>query len=92
MTQPDFKFQPGAMLHDAIIGAFRAHGGSFDVWLAENGIPPTSARSVTFGMSKGPKGVALLNRLIDAAGRDVVKAGYMARLNGHVAEVRKAVA
>ena len=92
MTHPDFKFQPGAMLHDAIIGAFRAHGGSFDVWLAENGIPPTSARSVTFGMSKGPKGKALLNRLIDAAGRDGVKAGYLARLNGHVAETRKGAA
>jgi hypothetical protein len=92
MTHPDFKFQPGAMLHDAIIGAFRARGGSFDVWLTENGIPPASARSATFGMSKGPKGKALLNRLIDAAGRDVVKAGYLARLNGHVAETRKGAA
>ena len=92
MTNNDFKFQPGAMLHNAIVGAFRAQGRSFEAWVAENGIPPASARSATFGMSKGPKGLALLDRLIDAAGRDVVKAGYLARLNGHVADVRKGAA
>jgi hypothetical protein len=92
MTHPDFKFQPGAMLHDAVVGAFRAQGRSFEAWLNDHGIPPASARSATFGMSKGPKGKALLNRLIEAAGPDVVKAGYLARLNGHVAETRKGAA
>lgn len=90
MTEITFPFQPGAMLHDAIVGAFRASGGSFEVWVVENGIRATAARNATLGMAKGPKGRALLARLIAAAGPEVVKAGYLARLNGHIADIRRA--
>ncbi len=45
MAEKSFPFQPGVMLHEAIVGAFRATGGSFEVWCAENGVeqlpPPT---------------------------------------------------
>lgn len=78
------------MLHDAIMGAFRAQGGSFEVWLSEQGIPPATARGATYGQSKGPKGKALLSRILDAAGPEIVKTLYLDRLNRHVATIRKA--
>lgn len=92
MTENPFPFQPGAMLHDAIVGAFRATGGSFEVWCTENGIAPAIARNATFGVGRGPKGRALLARLIAAANPDVVRAGYLARLKSHTEDLRKGVA
>ncbi|MCU9850386.1 hypothetical protein OEZ60_20585 [Defluviimonas sp. WL0024] len=89
MTQKDVQFQPGAILHDAIVGSFRAGGRSFEVWCADHGISPATARNVTFGQSKGPKGRALLARIIDAAGRDVVRAAYEARLKDHYESFKK---
>lgn len=92
MAENDFPFQPGAMLHDAIMGAFRAGGGNFETWLAENGINPATARGATYGQSGGPKGRALLDRIILAAGPEVVRAGYVARLQGHVATLKTGTA
>lgn len=92
MTGNSFPFQQGAMLHAAIIGAFRASGGGFEVWCAENGISPTNARNATYGMMKGPKGQKLLADLIAAAGPDVVRAGYLARFRRHAELIRKGVA
>lgn len=89
MSEERFPFQPGAMLHDAIIGAFRAKGGSFEVWLADLGIPPATARGATYGQSKGPKGRATLARILEAAGPDIVRTLYVDRLERHVADVRK---
>jgi len=88
MAEDDFPFQPGAMLHGAILGAFRASGGSFERWCVEHDITPTNARNVTYGVSKGPKGQELLARLIEAAGPEIVRAGYMARFKRHVEQVR----
>lgn len=88
MTDNEFPFQPGVMLHGAIVGTFRASGGSFEVWCVENGVTPSNARNATYGIMKGPKGRDILARLIEAAGPDVVKAGYMARLKKHMAIVR----
>lgn len=31
------EFQPGAILHDAVMGAFRPHGICLDEWCRENG-------------------------------------------------------
>ncbi len=92
MTGNTFPFQPGAMLHDAIVGAFRASGGSFEVWCKDNGVLPTNARNATYGMMKGPKGRKLLADLIAAAGPDVVRAGYLARFKQHAELIRKGVA
>ncbi|KMW60754.1 hypothetical protein AIOL_000919 [Candidatus Rhodobacter oscarellae] len=41
----------------------------------------------TYGQSGGDKGQALLNQIIDAAGRDVVALSYKARIERHAAEV-----
>lgn len=92
MSEDQFPFQPGAMLHDAIMGAFRAQGSSFERWLVEEGIPPATARGATYGQSKGPKGKALLARFIAAAGPDVVRTLYIDRLGRHVADVNERVA
>ncbi|WP_102226835.1 hypothetical protein [Acidimangrovimonas sediminis] len=87
MTENAIKFQPGAILHDAIVGAFRAQGRGFDIWCAENGVSSSNARNATFGQSRGPKGRALLARIIDAAGRDFVMAAYAKRLRDHHAMI-----
>ena len=44
MPPKDYDFQPGAILHDAIVGTFKANGGSFELWCRENGISPSLAR------------------------------------------------
>ena len=49
-------------------------------------LPWSTVRNVTFGMSGGPRSQALLDRLIDAAGREVVTAAYHIRME---AEARK---
>lgn len=92
MQQNDFSFQPGSMLHDAVVGAFRAGGRSFELWCSENGVHSGVARNATFGQSRGPTGRALLERIIEAAGRDVVRAAYVARMERHCREVLKGAA
>ena len=92
MTQNDFELQPGAILQDAIVGTFKAHGRSFEKWCHENGITPSNARSATFGQSRGPKGRELLERLIDAAGRDFVMKAYAARIGAYAEYVKKGAA
>lgn len=92
MAAQDLPYQPGAILHAAIVGAFKTRGLSFETWCADNGVAPNSARSATFGQSKGPRGRALLARLIDAAGADVVQAAYMARLRSHVSDLKSGAA
>ncbi len=92
MSEETFPFQPGAMLHDAIVGAFRANNGSFEGYLATRGVPSATARGATYGQSRGPKGTALLHDLIEAAGPDMVRALYVARLSRHLAEFKGKVA
>ena len=90
MTPKGFEFQPGAILHDAIVGTFRAHGRSFEGWCHENGTTPSNARNATFGQSRGPKGRELLDRIIDGAGR-VLGAVCISALDTHItlAEAQK---
>lgn len=92
MTAQDLPYQPGAILHAAIVGAFKTRGLSFEGWCAGNGVLPGSARAATYGQSKGPKGRALLARLIEAAGADVVQAAYLARLKSHVTDLKSGAA
>ena len=92
MGAQDFPFQPGAIMHDAVVGAFKARGGSFEVWCAQNGVAPSAARNATFGQSKGPKGRALLARLVEAAGVDVVRAAYLARTKAHFTAIKSGAA
>ena len=37
MSKESPQFQPGAILHDAIVGAFRSRGLGFEAWCASNG-------------------------------------------------------
>lgn len=92
MTDRKINFQPGAVLHDAIIGAFRAHGGSFERWCRENGVLPTVARQATFGQSRGPNGTRLLALLIEAAGPEIVRQVYEKRVLAHAEALRKGAA
>lgn len=92
MTDRTFPFQPGVMLREAIVGAFRASGGSFEVWCSERGINPTSARRATYGINKGPKGRKMLADLIAAAGPDVVRVGYIARFRRYAEVLRHGAA
>lgn len=78
------------MLHDAIMGAFRSTGRAIEPWLRDNGIPRATARQAAFGQSKGPAGQELLARMIEAAGPDLVRSLYVARLYRHLEEVRRA--
>ncbi len=88
MTKETFPYQPGAILHSAIIGAFRATGGSFEGWCRNNGIEPTNARNATYGVMKGPRGQEILAMMIEAAGADVVKAGYLTRFKRYSQELK----
>ena len=83
------EFQPGAMLHDVIVGAFRARGTSFDAWCRENGLTPANGRNATFGQSRGAVGQRNLERIIDAAGRDFIRDAYKRRLMEHVAFIER---
>lgn len=89
MAEDDFPFQPGCILHDAIVGAFRANNGSFESYLATRGIPSATARGATYGQSRGPKGSALLHDLIEAAGPTVVRMLYVDRLSRHMADIKR---
>ena len=80
MTLTNDMFKPGMILHEVLIGAFKSKGTTMHHWCIENGIKPTAARCATYGQSGGKKGSALLERLIDAAGRDVVSTAYRDRI------------
>ena len=80
-------FQCGTILHDSISGALRASGRSFGGWCNENGICQTLARSATFGQHSGPKGTALLHRLIAAAGVETVTVSYRYRMQAETAKL-----
>lgn len=92
MVAQALPYQPGAILHDAIVGAFKTRGLSFEAWCAENDVVPSAARNATYGQSKGPKGKALLARMIAAAGPEVVEAAYLARLKSHVSDLKSGAA
>lgn len=73
-------FQPGAILHEVIAGALRSKGTTFQNWCKVNGLSITAARNVTFGQSAGPRSQAVLERMINDAGREVVTTAYRMRM------------
>jgi len=92
MSRSAPEFQPGAILHEVIVGAFRARGLTFEGWCQENGISPSNGRQCTFGQSRGVTGKRNLERIIDAAGRDFIRDAYMRRLGEHFAQLKKGAA
>ena len=92
MTRKPPEFQPGAMLHEVIVGTFRARSTTLDGWCKDNGVTPGIARNATFGQSRGPGGSALLERIIDAAGREFVRDAYTRRMNEHLSQLNQGAA
>jgi len=80
MSKQEKKLQPGVILHDAIMGAFRSSGQSFEQWCKDNDVKPATARTATYGQSGGEKGQALLAQIIDDAGREMVELAYANRM------------
>ena len=80
MAVKNKMFQPGAILHEVIAGTFRASGTSFEAWCKANGVHPSTAKNATYGQSAGDRGRELRQRIIEAAGRDVVEMAYRKRM------------
>lgn len=82
-------FQPGKILNEVIVGCLRASGTNLDRWCRENGVAEASARSATYGQSSGPRGKELLEKMIDAAGRDAVREAYRRRMLAEAAKLQQ---
>jgi len=80
MTVKNKMFQPGTILHEVIVGAFRANGTSFRAWCDQNDLNYSTARLATFGQSGGKRGKELLQSMIEDAGPTVVEAAYRQRM------------
>lgn len=80
MAASQIELQPGVTLHNVIKGCFATSGSSFEAWCRENKVPRSNATNATYGQSGGEVGKALLNRMIDAAGREMVVAHYKKRI------------
>jgi hypothetical protein len=89
MARKDPEFQPGALLHEVIVGAFRARGLTFEGWCKEHGLTPTNGRNATFGQSRGTVGQQNLARIIEAAGEEFVRDAYRRRLAAHLSQVQR---
>lgn len=87
MSENVHPYQPGLILHDAIMKSLRATGRSMEDWCRDNDVNRASARNATFGQSNGPAGKKLLAQLIEDAGPDLVRSLYLARLHKHLEEV-----
>lgn len=80
MAEQGVEFQPGAILYGVIIFAFRARGTTLNQWCRENGVNLNRVRAAAFGQASGPGGRKLLSRIVEAAGRETVEAGYRLRV------------
>lgn len=92
MALSDNMFQPGVILHEVIAGVLKAKGTSFDAWCQNNEINRSSARQATYGQSGGDRGKAILSRLINDAGRDVVALSYRARIEAEAKRLSEVAA
>jgi len=59
---------PGLDLHRQVRAAFVAQGTSLRAWSHANGIRPSNVRDALIGRWNGPKGIALRQRVVKAAG------------------------
>lgn len=92
MARNDAQFQPGAILHDAVMGALRSRDLKLEDWCAARGVSSGQVRNATYGIGRGPKGRELLQEVLDYAGRDLVRQSYEARLREHMAALKKGAA
>lgn len=89
MSRNPSSYQPGAILYDVVLGLLRAKGTNFDRWCETNGTTPSSARNAVYGQSSGARGQDLRERLIKAAGEDLVRQAYAERIRRHADEFIK---
>jgi hypothetical protein len=87
MAENFIPYQPGAILHDAVMGAFRAGGNTLEQWCRDHQVAASVARNATYGQMRGKRGQQMLAELIEAAGPGVVKVGYETRLRKHVLDL-----
>lgn len=90
MAKTEKIFQPGTILHEVIVGTFRSSGSSFEAWCRANDVKPSTARTATYGQAGGEVGSAMLNRIIDAAGRELVEMAYSKRVIREAAKLENA--
>ncbi|MCF6432937.1 hypothetical protein [Leisingera sp. MMG026] len=91
MPNDDKTFQPGVILHTVIVGVFRSSGTTLGAWCTEHEINPSKARTATYGQAGGPEGQKLLDRIIDAAGREMVERAYAERVKRHAEKVEQSM-
>jgi hypothetical protein len=77
---------PGEWLYQALLGALKGRGIKFEEWCRSHDLQSTRVRAYAFGINAGPQSAAVLEELIDDAGRDIVLALYHHRLREKAAE------
>lgn len=92
MPVKNIMFQPGVILHEVIVGVFRSSGTTLGAWCQDQGIHPATVASANYGQSGGAKGRALLDKVIDAAGREMVISAYRKRMLLEAERVSEGVA
>lgn len=92
MTLNISKYQPGLILHESIIGSFRANGDNLHAWCERNGVNKSVVRNVTFGQTGGAKSKVLLAQIIEAAGAETVSHIYECRMAQHADDLNKGAA
>lgn len=92
MSVKNKMFQPGLVLYEVVLGAFKASGTPFEQWCKENEVNGSQARNALKGVYTGPTGQEVLDRLIEGAGAEVVSVAYRIRMEAHVAQLNGAAA
>ena len=86
------EFQQGIILLDAMVGAFRARGTTFEAFCKANGYASMNLRNAALGGSQTPHAMKMLNAALDAAGRDFVLSVYRERVGQHWAQLQAGAA
>lgn len=89
MTQQMPEFQPGAILYEVLLGAFRARGTSLARWCREKGYATANVCNATLGRGGGKAARRYLAEAIAAAGREFVRDAYVRRIAEHYEQIRK---
>lgn len=92
MTVMRVEFQPGAILHDVVSGAFRMQGTTLEQWCKAAGLKPMNVRYAMYGVIRSDAGQAAIEQVVEAAGRDVVISAYTRRMAEHVAAFQRVAA
>lgn len=92
MSRKTAEFQPSLILLDVLAGAFRARGTTFEGWCKANGLVPMNVRNAALGSSRTEAAKMVLERAIDAAGRDFVTRAYRDRVIEHAVQLQRGAA